>query len=55
MRNTITVKELMDVLKELDQDKEIFTYHNGQLFNIRATHIDNCITDRYDINLIDPV
>lgn len=55
MRNTITVRQLIDVLKELDQDKEIFTYHNGQLFNIRTRYIDNCISDRYDINLIDPV
>ena len=55
MRDTITVRQLIDILKELDQDKEIFTYHNGQLFNIRPSYIDNCISDRYDINLIDPV
>lgn len=55
MRDTITVRQLIDVLKELDQDKEIFTYHNGELFNIRTRYIDNSISDRYDINLIDPV
>jgi hypothetical protein len=55
MRDTITVRQLIDILKELEQDKEIFTYYNGRLFNIRVTDIDSCISDRCDINLTDEV
>ena len=53
MRDTMTVGQLINELYKLNEDKEIFIYNAGTLYNIKD--IDTSLTDRYDINLIDEV